>query len=128
MFKINVSCLPALQLQAAVQRKLGNWDESIKACEHILDINREACYAYSSMARTRLKQKKNQLGLELAMQGMSIDSSDAYSMATLALACHINNLPAKRDALLKALQAKGDSSALHYRQRALDIIEQKESL
>lgn len=128
VFNITVSCLPALQLQSSVHRKLGNLEASIKACEKILEINQEAPYAYCGMARTYLKQQKNELGLKMAMQGMSIDSSDAYSMATLALAYHVNNMPVKRDALLKALQAKGDSGALYYRQHVVDIIDQKESL
>lgn len=116
----------ALRLLANSKKEQGLLDESIKYCDRILQINRDVAYAYAIKARVFLKQKKDALALELATKSVDIDKMDAYSNATLALAYHFNNMPAKRDALIKQVKSGKDSSMIDYMQYAIDIIEQKE--
>jgi len=85
-------------------------------------------YPYAIKARIFLKQKKGAQALELAAKSVAIDQNDAYSNATLALAYHFNNMPAKRDALIKQVKASKDSSMIDYMQYAIDIIEQKRKI
>lgn len=128
LLDIDVSYVPALRMLAGLQREQEKWDESIKTCNRILQINKEAGYAYAAMARTYLKQHKNDLGLKMALQGVETDNSDPYNLSTLAIAWHYNTQSSKRDAVLNELKARNDSASLGYRQFALDVIQQKENL
>jgi len=128
LVEIDVSYIPALRLLTGVQRSQEKWDESIQTCYKILEINKEAGYAYAAMARTYLKEKLNDLGLKMAKRSVETDKSDPYNRATLALAWHFNAQPAKRDAILNELKMQQDSASHYYWQYALDIIQQKEKL
>lgn len=128
LLDVDVSYTPALRLLTGVQRSQEKWDESIQTCYKILEINKEAGYAYAAMARTYLKEKLNDKGLKMALQSVETDKADPYNQSTLALAWHFNSQPAKRDAILNALKAQNDSAANYYWQYAQDIIQQKEKL
>ena len=118
--------IPALRLLASSLREEGKWDESIKACDKILQVNNDEAYAIASKARVFLKQKKDKMALDLALESVEKDKSDPFNTATLALAYHFNNQPEKRDAIIKEAKAHIDSTQAYYMQYAIDVIEQKE--
>ncbi|NII24165.1 hypothetical protein HB364_03700 [Pseudoflavitalea sp. X16] len=120
------SYLPALRMRAGVQRELGNWDASVKNCDLILDINKEAAYAIASKARTCLKQHKDKEGLQLALESVKMDKDDGYCACTLALAYHFNGQITERDAQMRIMQSAGNAGMKEYAQYALDIISKKE--
>ena len=115
-----------LRLLASSLREEGKWDESIKACDKILQVNNDEAYAIASKARVFLKQKKDKMALDLALESVEKDKSDPFNTATLALAYHFNNQPEKRDAIIKEAKAHIDSTQAYYMQYAIDVIEQKE--
>jgi tetratricopeptide (TPR) repeat protein len=118
--------IPGLLLSAATNREMGAWDKGLEACNKLLQINKEASFAYGSMARIYLKQKKDKEGLEAALKACELNEKDAYSTASLALAYHFNNQAQKRDDLLKNSPVLKDSSAQEYMQYVVDVINQKE--
>jgi hypothetical protein len=119
--------LPALRMRAGVQRELGDWDASVKTCDYILKINKEAAYAIASKARTRLKQHEDKEGLRLAQQSVDMNKEDGYCACTLVLAYHFNNQLKERDALISSIEKGGNKDMIEYLQFAQDVISKKES-
>jgi tetratricopeptide (TPR) repeat protein len=125
---VDTEDLLALRMLAAVAREKGQWEESIKYCEKIIQLNSEAAYAYAAMARTYLKWNKLAKGLELAKKSAALDKKDPYNLVTLALAWHFNKQPVKRDEVMKEMKLHTDSATLGHIQYAMDVINNKESL
>ena len=115
---------PALRLMASLKRETNEFEDSDRYCDAMLSINREAGYALASKARTRLKQKKDEEGLNMALQSVQLDNADPYNIATLILAYHFNGQFQKRDELITACKQNNDSTA-DFVQYASDVINGK---
>lgn len=120
--------LLALRWMATIARRRGQFQESAQYCNKIIDANKEAGYAYASLARTYLKQNKLAEGLRIAQKSVDIDKEDSYNEATLAIAFHMNKQTAKRDDVIKELKQRKDSSVTGDLEFAMDVISQKDSL
>jgi predicted Zn-dependent protease len=125
---VDTQHLMALRMLATIARQRGQLQESAQYCHKIIDINKEAGYAYASLARTCLKGNKLTEGLDLAQKSVAIDKEDPYNEATLAIAWHMNKQAAKRDDVIKELKQRKDSSVTGDLQFAMDVINQKDSL
>jgi tetratricopeptide (TPR) repeat protein len=120
--------LMALRMLATIARQRNQLQESAQYCHKIIDINKEAGYAYASLARTYLKENNLNEGLLMAQKSVAIDKEDPYNEATLAIAWHLNKQTAKRDDVIKELKQHKDSTAVGDLQFAMDVINQKDSL
>lgn len=101
VLRIDAGYFPALRLMASLKREMNEFDIADKYCDELLNINVEAGYAIASKARTRLKQKKDNEALQLALLSVQTDEVDPYNTATLILAYHFNGAHEKRDALIE---------------------------
>jgi tetratricopeptide (TPR) repeat protein len=125
---VDAEHLLALRMLATIARQRGQLQKSEQYCHKIIDVNKEAGYAYASLARTYLKGNKLTEGLNMAQKSVAIDKEDAYNEATLAIAWHMNKQTAKRDNVIKELKQSKDSTATGDLQFAMDVINQKDSL
>ncbi|MDP4263464.1 MAG: hypothetical protein Q8941_13135 [Bacteroidota bacterium] len=114
----------ALYMKTSIKRELDQLDSAHYYCDRILSLNKESTYGMASKARTYLKQKKDAEGLQWALKSNEPDPAEPYSMATLALAYHLNNQPGERDKLLEA--SKKDSTQGAFMQYVIDIMDGKE--
>lgn len=116
--------LSGLLLHIATKRGLRQFDAAIQYCDLLLEKNQEQCYALAAKARALLQQGHLKEGLALADKTSRQFPEDGYCKGTLALAWHVNNQPAKRDALLNELRR--DSVNAEYAQYVADVISNKE--
>lgn len=119
--------IPALRLEAGINRDQGDLNGAMTFADRILAINHESVWGLSAKARTFLRQKKMKPGLDLALQLYDMDKQSAYAMSTLILAYHFNGRMGERDALIKKAQSVvTDSVGKDNLQYALDVINNKE--
>lgn len=125
VLKIDAGYFPALRLMASLKREMNDYDGADKYCEALLNINNEAGYAIASKARTRLKQKKDEEGLQLALQSIETDDQDPYNTATLILAYHFNGEKDKCDALIEECKNVNNEATKEFVLYATDVISGK---
>lgn len=125
VFKIDEGYFPALRLMASLKREMNEFDSADKYCDDLLNINNEAGYAIASKARTRLKQKKDDEALQLALQSVETDQLDPYNTATLILAYHFNGEIIKRDALIEECRTNYSEATKEFVAYATDVISGK---
>ncbi|RKR81599.1 hypothetical protein BDD43_1748 [Mucilaginibacter gracilis] len=113
----------ALQLKTSVKREIKQLDSSLYYCDKMVAINHELPLALSTKARTILKQGKKAEGLKMAKSSYGLNYKDGYTIATLALAYHLNGNTTERDALIA--KTDRDSSDLGYMQYTKDVISGK---
>lgn len=114
----------ALYLKTSIKREKGEFDSAHYYCDRILSLNIESTYGMASKARTFLRQKNDEQGLQWAIKSIANEPDDAYSKATLALAYHFSDKHRERDKILEA--AKKDSLQFFYMQYVYDVMEGKE--
>lgn len=114
----------ALALKTGLKRELGQIDSAHYYCDKILALNKESAFGTASKARTYLKEKKDAEGMKWALKNIELRRNDPYSLATLALAYHLNNMTGDRDKLLEA--AKKDSTQMESMQYVIDIMNGKQ--
>jgi tetratricopeptide (TPR) repeat protein len=114
----------ALILKASMKREQLQIDSSYYYINRLLAGNHQDVTALSSKVRTLLKEKKDDEALKLALQTTALNGSDAYSLASLAMAYHFTNKTKDRDDILHKI-AK-DSSAAGALTYVKDIINGKE--
>ncbi len=113
-------------LKTSLKRELHQYDSSMYYCDQLLKLNKESTFGMSSKARTLFRQEKDKEGLQLALKSYDVDRKDPYSIATLAMAYHLNNNISERDKLMNAF--KNDSLTATYMQYVNDIISGKEKI
>jgi tetratricopeptide (TPR) repeat protein len=119
--------IPALRLEAGIKRVQGDLNGAMTYADRILAINHESVWGLSAKARTLLRQKKMEPGLNLALKLYDMDKQSAYAMSTLILAYHFNGRTGERDVLIKKAQADVvDSIGKDNLRYALDVINNKE--
>ncbi len=124
VFQTDAEYMPALALETTAQRQLGNYEESLKYCDRLLDMNKESSFGIASKSRTYLKIKKDKEALELALQACELNPKNGYAIGSLMLAYHFNNDIQKRDELIN--RYKNDSTMAHQLSYPLDVINKKE--
>ncbi len=119
----------ALGLMASAKRFENQPDSSIAYCDRMINMNSEYTYATCLKARALLKQQKNDEAMQLVKQCILTDSTNAYTLATLALTYHCMHDAGKRDAVLQnAERRNSDSSNAGVFQYVHDVINNKETL
>ena len=114
---------------ASAKRFENQPDSSIEYCDRMINMNNEYTYALCLKARALLKLQKDNEAMQLVMSCKKDDSTDAYTLATLALVYHCEHDVAKRDAVLKDAERKySDSTDAQVFQYVHDVINNKESL
>lgn len=116
--------LGGLALKSIIKRELNQLDSSLYYCEKLLRINHQSVIALGSKARTTLKSGNKAGGLKMALQVYNMDKTNPYSMATLALAYHLNGNSGQRDELFAA--ASKDSSAMGSMEYVKNIVSGKQ--
>ena len=116
--------LPALLMKASVKRERSQLDSAEHYGRRILSLNSESAMGMSSLARTRLKGKRDKEGLDWAQKAVAVNPDNVYAKATLAMAWHFNNERVKRDRLLDEL--KKDTAATEHMTYVVDVIEGRE--
>jgi hypothetical protein len=116
--------LATLTIKTSVKRELHQFDSAMYYCDLILKQNKESTFGISSKARTYFRLKEDKEGLRWALKSYDLDNKDPYTIATLAMAYHLNNKIAERDKLMEA--TKNDSAVLIYMQYVKDVISGKE--
>ncbi|GAB4091347.1 tetratricopeptide repeat protein [Flaviaesturariibacter terrae] len=114
----------ALQSMVAVKREEGQTDSALVFAERLLDLNRESASAYGVLARVLLKQKKDAAALATVQEGLRIDPSDGYCLASLSLVYHFTGKLRERDALIE--KAKADSASASSFSYVSDVVSGKE--
>jgi hypothetical protein len=118
---------PALAMESSVKREEGDPEGALVYNDRILRLNQESIYGLASKARTLLRQKKDGPALEMARKAFDMDNKNAYSMATLIIACHFNGRSTERDGLItRSRSVDLDSTDKVCVQYALDVIAKKE--
>ncbi|MBI5361183.1 MAG: hypothetical protein HZA48_11455 [Planctomycetes bacterium] len=97
-------------LLAAVYREKDEFEKCISYCNRILQRNLEDSSAYASMARTELKRHQDKTGLDLAVKAYQLASEDTYTIATLAIAYHYNNMIKERGEMLALFKQCKDAA------------------
>ena len=115
----------ALCLKAPLKREMGQMDSSYYYSDKLLSINHEDTYALATKSRSLLKAKRDKEALEAALQSTRLNPKDGYAQASLALVYHFLHEEAKRDAIIKQVEA--DTSGASYLSYVKDVIEGKES-
>lgn len=100
----NEDCYSGHLLIAATYRETGNYEKAIEACDRVLNQNAEYVSAISSKARIELKLNNVKSGLALAQKAYKLDENNPYSISTLALAYHYNNMNKERDNMFEAFK------------------------
>jgi hypothetical protein len=119
----------ALALMGSTKRFENQADSALHYCDRMLAMNNELYYASCLKARALLKLKRNQEALQLVTACKNADSTDAYTLATLALVYHFNKQYQQRDALLQhAERQMNDSASAQIFQYVHDVINNKETL
>lgn len=116
--------LGMLRLKVYVKQELSQTDSALYYCDRILSINPESAAGLAPKARILLRRGKKQEGLQLAMQSYTLNNNDGYSMATLAIAYHLNKKFAERDQLVA--EAQHDSTKADYMEYAIDVFTGRE--
>lgn len=82
---------PALSLLSACYRNTGNYDDGIKACDQMLNINKEDLGAISQKARIELKRKNDAKAAEYAKEAMTIDPENISALEAKAMVEFFSN-------------------------------------
>jgi len=116
----NINALIAAIYLAREQHR---YDSALTYCQQLLNQNAECTYAMAAQARIFMAQNQITKGIDLSKKACSLDSTDGYSQATLALGYHLNNQPAERDKLIASKAA--DSTISSYMDFVKDVVNHK---
>lgn len=118
--KVDSGNLNLYVLRIGAKRGLRQFDAALQYCSLLLEQNREHFYGLAAKARTLLQEGDVKAGLALAAATFKQFPDDGYCKGTMALAWHVTNEPAKRDALVKELMQ--DSAQKIYGEFLVDVI------
>ncbi|HVX51666.1 MAG TPA: hypothetical protein VHB48_16010 [Chitinophagaceae bacterium] len=119
----------ALNLLGSDKRFENQPDSAIWYCDQMIYMNNELSVARCLKARALLRMKRYDEAMQLVMDCKKTDSTDAYTLATLALVYHCEHDAAKRDAVLNNAERKyNDSANAEIFRYVHDVINNKEPL
>ena len=95
---------PAQILLCSTKRQLGKYDEALKICDKLLELNLENTAVISQKARIELKRKNDAAAARYVKQAMDIDKNDINVLETLAMLDYYSNKMAESQKLLAQIK------------------------
>lgn len=108
-------------LMARIQHR---YDSALNYCRELLALNSECSFAVAAQSRIYLAKGNFPEGIELAKKACSIDSTDGFSQASLALGYHLNHQTEERDRLIASKAS--DSTMSDYMDYVKQVMNGKE--
>jgi tetratricopeptide (TPR) repeat protein len=105
----NPTSMTCIMVAIFIARMQHRYDSATRYCRQLLAMNAESPYAIAAEARVSMAEGNVAEGIRLARKACELDSSNGYSIATLALGYHLNNQIADRDRLIAS---KGSDSTI----------------
>jgi tetratricopeptide (TPR) repeat protein len=75
----------SLALMSAVKRNIGKYEEGLRFCDRMLEMNRENIYAISHKARIELKRKNDSAASKYADQAMKLNPENDSALEARAM-------------------------------------------